>query len=107
MILGGIRARTERGEKVVHWAKAAGYLVFTASYVYLLWIVLHYVAAHLYARYCTPLTIMGFIISPFIITAPHCKGLRWVLYNGATMIETMWVVFGTWLCSKIIVNSST
>ena len=41
--------------------------VFAASYIYLIWIVVHYLSAHLYTRWCVPPTIIGFILAPFLI----------------------------------------
>jgi len=31
--------------------------------IYVLWVLVHYVAAHIYVRFCTPATFMGFILS--------------------------------------------
>ena len=80
------------------------YYIFTASSIYLLWIVLHYAAAHMYVKFCTPYTIVGFIASPFLTSTPHCRALRWAIYNGASMIDGMWLVLGTWVCSKIFMK---
>jgi hypothetical protein len=77
--------------------------VFNACGIYIMWILFHYIASHLYIYFCAPSTIIGFIYSPFIIAAPHCKSLRWVIFNGAASVDNMWLVFGTWLCSKIII----
>jgi len=68
--------------------------------IYITWISIHYIAAHLYSVYCTPYTIIGFIISPFIVSTPHCTGLRWCISHGASSITTMWIVLGTWFVSK-------
>jgi len=67
---------------------------------YLLWISIHFAAAHLYVKYCTPYTIFGFIVSPLINSAPHCVAFRWCISYGSTTITNMWIVFGTWLVSK-------
>jgi uncharacterized membrane protein len=67
---------------------------------YLLWISIHFAAAHLYVKYCTPYTVFGFIVSPLINSAPHCIAFRWCISYGSTTITTMWVVVGTWLASK-------
>jgi hypothetical protein len=67
---------------------------------YLLWISIHFAAAHLYIKYCTPYTVFGFIVSPLINSAPHCVAFRWCISYGSTTITTMWVVVGTWLASK-------
>ena len=64
--------------------------------IYVLWVLVHYVAAHIYIRFCTPATFMGFILSPFMAAAPHCQALRWGLYNGGNSIISMWVTIGLW-----------
>jgi len=73
------------------------------SGVYLAWILLHYVASHLYVNFCVPKTLIGFIMSPFMTAAPHCQGLRWIVYNAANIINNMWIILGAWLCSTILI----
>ena len=70
--------------------------------IYILWIFLHYVSAHLYTSYCVPNTLYGIIISPILTTTPHCQGLRWIIYNGGNQINNMWITLGSWLCLKIL-----
>ena len=76
------------------------WLLFTAIYsifgYYLMWIILHYLAVHLYPIYCAPLTITGFILSPFMVSAPHCVAMRWLVTQGANVIITMWVAIGAY-----------
>jgi len=76
--------------------------IFGVSGIYLAWICLHYFASHLYVKFCVPKTIMGFLLSPFMTSTPHCHGLRWVVYNAANMINNMWIVCGTWVCSTLL-----
>ena len=64
---------------------------------------IHYTAAHLYVRLCAPLTVYGFITSPFITVMPYCQGLRWALYNGGLTISNMWVLMGTWVSANIFI----
>jgi membrane-associated HD superfamily phosphohydrolase len=71
--------------------------------IYLLWICLHYVSSHLYIKFCVPNNLYGFLISPFMTATPHCQGLRWIIYNAANVINNMWVILGTWLCSTILI----
>jgi len=78
-------------------------IVFSVSRIYLLWIFLHYIASHSYVKFCTPNTISGFIISPFLTSSPHCNGLRWVINSGSNVINNMWLLLGTWLGSSFIV----
>ena len=70
--------------------------------IYILWIVGHYAASHLYVYLCTPGTIIGFILSPFIAPAPHCVGLRWLINTGGSSINAMWILFGLWLTKYFI-----
>ena len=75
--------------------------LFKISGVYILWISLHYFSAHLYVKFCVPDTIIGFIMSPFMISTPHCQGLRWIVYNAANTINHMWLLIGSWIYSMI------
>jgi hypothetical protein len=75
---------------------------FAVSAIYLFWVTLHFVTAQLYVRYCAHPSIYGFLISPFLISAPHCAAMRWVFTKGGTLIDGMWIILGTWLCSKVI-----
>jgi hypothetical protein len=52
------------------------------------WYILHIIAAHLYTKFCVPLTLWGMALAPFMTTASHCIILRWTITHGghATMI---------------------
>ena len=65
--------------------------------VYAVWIVTHYVSSHLYVHWCVPATLIGFILSPFLVPLPYCQALRWAIFNGGSSINAMWVIFGIWL----------
>ena len=77
-------------------------IMVKVSGVYLMWIILHYGASHLYIQLCVPKTPWGFLISPFLTATPHCQGLRWIVYNAANVINNMWVILGAWVCSTIL-----
>jgi hypothetical protein len=70
--------------------------------IYIAWIFVHYIAAHLYVHWCVPATIVGFLLSPFLVPAPHCYGLRWVIYHGGNSIIAMWTFTGIWILSRIL-----
>lgn len=76
-------------------------ILLKVSGIYLLWICLHYFSAHLYIKFCVPNTIVGFLMSPFMIATPHCQGLRWIVYNAAGIINNMWILIGAWIYSVI------
>ena len=71
--------------------------------VYLGWILLHYVASHLYVKWCVPSTIYGFLLSPFLVATPYCTGLRWLMYTGANTIHNMWILFGSWISTRMTI----
>jgi len=76
--------------------------------IFLLWSVSHYIAPRLYIYLCVPSTILGFIMTPFASTMPHCKALRWVISTSADNINAMIVLFGTWLIMVIMrINKKT
>jgi len=82
--------------------------IINASGIYLIWVILHYSASHLYIQFCVPNTIIGFLMSPFMTATPHCQALRWIVFNGANMINNMWVVLGTWICTNfLIINKNS
>lgn len=70
--------------------------------VYLMWTCVHYFASHLYVKLCVPSTITGFLLSPFMTATPHCQGLRWIVYNAANVVNNMWILCGTRVCSIIM-----
>ena len=65
--------------------------------VYFMWILLHYISSHLYTIWCTPWSLSGFILSTILVPSPHCEGLRWAIYYGATKINTMWILLGGYI----------
>jgi hypothetical protein len=71
--------------------------------IYLLWILLHYIASHLYIKFCVPLTFTGFLLSPIIMTSQYCISLRWVIYNAGNNINNMWIAIGTFISQKLII----
>lgn len=86
--------------------EAVPYINYTynATSIYFFWILMHYFSAQLYVYYCAPSGIYGLIISPFLISAPHCRALRWIIHSGGNMVDNMWIILGTWLCSKMLLN---
>ena len=73
--------------------------------IYLMWIIAHYFAPKLYIYFCVPSTIVGFILSPFASSMPHCIALRWIINVSAESIKSMWVVFGNWLIATVMTPS--
>ncbi len=84
--------------------KPVAIYAYNASGLYLFWICLHYVAANMYTYYCVPSFFQGFIMSPFLVSAPHCKAIRWVVHNCGNTIDNMWIMLATWICSKLFMK---
>ena len=78
--------------------------IYDIAGIFILWIMLHYVASNLYPRFCAELSILGFIKSIFVTQAPHCVALRWVINNGSNVINSMWVSIALWFTTKVFKN---
>ena len=70
--------------------------------IYIAWILIHYLASHLYVKWCTPGDIFGFLLSPLLTISPHCVALRWAVNNGAIIINSMWAILATWISAKLV-----
>jgi hypothetical protein len=79
-----------------------GRYIYLCTKIYVLWIVLHFVASHLYIYVCVPQTLWGFLISPFMSVTPQCQSLRWIIHNGGNVLNNMWVILGTWIGSLLL-----
>ena len=76
--------------------------VYDVAGIFVLWIVIHYAAANLYPVFCAETSVVGFIKSIFVAPAPHCVALRWVIYNGGNVINSMWSSIALWFTSKLL-----
>jgi hypothetical protein len=68
---------------------------------FILWITIHFCAANLYYRFCAEPTFIGYIKSIFVAQTPHCIAMRWVIYNGGNIINSMWLSIALWLTTKV------
>jgi hypothetical protein len=76
--------------------------IYSACGYYIMWIVMHYAAIYLYPEFCAPYTILGFLLSPFMISAPHCIAMRWIISEGSNIIMAMWIGIGGVVVNKIL-----
>lgn len=76
-------------------------LFMTTGGIYVLWILAHFVASHLYVQLCTPWSVFGVLASPFLIASPHCQGLRWIIYEAGGKVGLMWGLLAGWVLGKI------
>ena len=75
----------------------------TASYV--AWIVAHHVSTRIYSYMCTPQSVGDVLVYPFMVSAPHCKGILWLVNASSDTITTMWVTAGTWVVANVFRRS--
>ncbi len=80
---------------------------FKMVVVYLICIMSHFAAAHLYTYFCVPFSFYGFFISPFMTLSPQCQALRWIVYNSGTTINLMWFMLANLFVQKIGVFTTT
>ena len=71
--------------------------LFQTCGIYLIWIIIHYSASHLYIEWCVPKTITGFLLSPLIAPMPHCCILRWAINQGGENINIMWMFISLYI----------
>ena len=72
-------------------------LAVKALMVVAVWSIAHSASVYAYAHFCSPLTPLGFLVTPFLIGSPHCVALRWMINNGALGVSSGWVSFGVLL----------
>ena len=72
--------------------------------LYFMWIFIHFVTSHLYSQFCTPYSVQGFFMSPFLTASPQCNALRWGIEQGAVTINNMWLLVGAWLVAKVSIK---
>jgi len=95
----------EKGKKIYSCSYLTNYVKIGLSVygIYLLWILLHFGATHLYVEYCVPKSWFGLLTSPFLTSTPQCQGLRWIINNGGNQINNMWISIGSWIYIKLII----
>lgn len=76
--------------------------LYFISKVYIIWITIHYISCQLYVHYCVPSGITGYLLSPFLVSSPQCKALRWAFYNGGNIIDNMWNYLGVWASTQLL-----
>lgn len=76
--------------------------VYPLMFFYCGWISLHYISSQLYICYCTPQSLWGFFISPFLAVSPHCNALRWVINESGSILYGMWVSMATWIVANVL-----
>lgn len=86
--------------KKVLFSSGAKKVAICAS-VYFMWTLTHYVATLLYAKFCTPYSLYGFVLSAVLVSTPQCSALRWMMYNGATKMNSMLLIIGGYILAYV------
>jgi hypothetical protein len=76
-----------------------------AGSVYVLWIIGHFAATHLYVNLCAPPTVVGFFKTAVSVPAPHCKLLRTLISHFGDGIGTIWTSVTAFVLSSITNNN--
>ena len=69
--------------------------IFHSILVYVSWILVHYMASHMYIYFCVPKGIYGIFASFVLSPSMHCHALRWAIYNGGIHISLIWILLGS------------
>lgn len=66
-------------------------------FVYFGVVAVHYIASNVYPTLCSPWSIFGFIMTPFMVVTPHCEALRWSIHYTGDQIRNGWLWVGAYL----------
>jgi hypothetical protein len=66
--------------------------------------ILHYISANTYPTLCTPCTITGMVMTPFMVVTPHCQAIRWVINWSGNQINMAWISLGGYLVYYVGTN---
>ena len=76
--------------------------VWQTGLLFLIWVSIHYAAAHIYVMLCTPLSLIGYFKSIFLVSTPHCRALNWTLSNSASVIDSLWMIVGLYISNNVL-----
>lgn len=102
----GENIKIEKNDKKIYMSiyekvKYISMFFYDIAGFFVLWVTIHFMAANLYSRFCAEPTLLGYIKSIFIAQAPHCIAMRWIIYNGGNVINSMWLSIAMWLTTKV------
>ena len=68
--------------------------------IYVVCVLGHFLATHLYTSFCTPWTWTGFFFSPLRSLSPECRALRWVIMEGSGHMESVSYGLAGWCIAR-------
>ena len=66
------------------------------------WTGIHYVAVYGYQLLCLPPNLWGLVFAPFMVPAPHCRGLAWLMDISSSSVQGVWTSIGIVLSATIV-----
>ena len=66
------------------------------------WTEVHYASVHGYQYFCVPHSLWGAALSPFLIPAPHCRGLSWLIDISSASVQGVWMSAGVVLSAGMV-----
>ena len=82
---------------VMNWFNKTTIYIPTLVFVYIGVSLLHFACANLYPYLCTPVTLIGLFMTPFMVVTPHCLAIRWVIDWTGNQICNAWIWLGGYL----------
>ena len=73
----------------------------SALKVYLFWTTAHWAAVQVHQEYCAPRTFTGYLFTPLLSQAPHCKITTWVQRTSTDAFNAMTAIGMTWASSFV------
>lgn len=65
--------------------------------IYIFWTFVHYVSVEAYKYWCSPKTLIDFIISPINIQSPLCKSINWCFTVSVNSMTHIFTIGTTWV----------
>jgi hypothetical protein len=64
--------------------------------------ILHFIAANAYAKWCTPSSVVGFLVSPFMTVTPVCSTLRWSITVFGDYMSSIWTMVFVFISKNVV-----
>lgn len=71
-------------------------------YLFLMATILHFIAANAYAKWCTPSSVVGFLVSPFMTVTPVCSTLRWSITVFGDYMSSIWTMVFVFISKNVV-----
>ena len=69
--------------------------------IFITWVLVHFISAHIYIYMCVPATLYGILMSPFMVDVPYCYASRWIMMKSVNSINLLWISLGSWCIDRV------